>query len=353
MTLGQWPAMKLDQARDAWREARTAAAQGRDPADERKAQRDTSKREPDTFGRIADQFIKRHVDKKRPKTAVAYRHAIDEVFRPRWEHRLVKDLRKRDVVEILDELSDARKPIAANRSYAAIRKFFSWCLERDIIDASPVAGLGTPNTERKRQRTLSDDEIRLLWPIFEELGYPLGPWLQILLLTGQRREEAATMRWRDLDLEGRLWRIPTTKSDHPHLVPLSPMAAGILEGLPRFKGQYVFTTTGGERPISGFSAAKRRIDKLVAATEVGNSMEPWVVHDLRRTTRTGLSRLRVAPHVAELILGHSLRGIQAVYDIYDYLDERRHALELWAQHVEIIMTPDAGTKVVPMRPTAG
>ena len=129
---------------------------------------------------------------------------------------------------------------------------------------------------------LTDDELRLLWPVLEGLGYPFGPWLQILLLTGQRRDEAARMRWHDLDLVKKLWRIPTTKSGSAHLVPLAPAVVAILESVPRFKGPFVFSTTVGERPISGFSVAKRRLDERLA--EVG-AIPDWRVHDLRRSVR--------------------------------------------------------------------
>jgi integrase len=190
------------------------------------------------------------------------------------------------------------------------------------------------------------------------MGYPFGPSLQIALLTLMRRAEVATMRWRDLDLENGLWSVPTTKGDKPHLLPLAPVAIAILKGLPRFRGPYVFTTTGGERPISGFSAAKKRADRLIAealaqrAKETGADLEPmphWTPHDLRRPARSNLSRLRIPPHVAELILAHAVSGIQAVYDVYDYLDERRHALEAWASFLEGLLNSRTDGKVVPLR----
>jgi integrase len=353
-TLGRYPRLEIAAARKQAGAILETVAKSEDPAAPKRAAKAAAP-EQDTFERVADDFLKRHVERKRERTVIEYRRPIEKLLKPRWRNRLVKDITKRDVIEVLDELVDAGKPVAANRTFALVRKLFNWCLARDIIAASPIAGLRAPTDERARQRVLTDDELRLLWPVFGQLGHPFGPWMQVLLLTGQRRDEVSRMRWRDLDLEQKLWRIPTTKSDRPHLVPLAPAVVAILEALPRFKGPFVFSTTGGERPISGFSVAKRRVDRELAAAlaqaakAAGREREPvpaWVVHDMRRTVRTNLSRLRVPPHVAELVLNHSIRGIQPVYDVDEYLDERRHALGAWASLLQEIVDPSSDKVVV-------
>jgi integrase len=267
MTLGQYPAMELAEARSEWREAREAVAKGRDPVAERQAQKAAPPVKPDTFERIADDYERRGFPsrKKRrelaPRTKEEYRRQLGRL-KARWGNRLIADISQSDVEDVLDELTDAGKLVEANRTYALARKLFRWCVRRRLITVSPVDW--ETNEERPRQRKLSDHEIRLVWRVFEQMGYPFGRWLQIALLTLMRRAEVATIRWRDLDLENGLWSVPTTKGDKPHLVPLPPVAVAIFKGLPRFKGPYVFTTTAGERPISGFSAAKKRADRLIA-----------------------------------------------------------------------------------------
>src|SRR5262249_43405471 len=144
-------------------------------------------------------------------------------------------------------------PIAANRTLAHTRKLFNWAIARDIIEASPVAVVEAPGKEKKRDRHLSDDEIRLLWTALDGLDYPIAPYFKLLLVTGQRREEVAGMRWDQIDEKQKLWTIPSysTKADRTHIVPLSELAIEILGKVPRV-GAQVFTTRRG-RPVSGYS----------------------------------------------------------------------------------------------------
>ncbi len=196
--------------------------------------------------------------------------------------------------------------------------------------------------EVKRERTLDDEEIKALWNA--DLGHPFGPFIRLLFVTGQRRAEVAEMRWRDLNLEARLWTLQPemTKPGRKHEVPLSPLALEVIEALPRFTGPYVFSTTGGERPISGFSKAKRRADKATGLRE-------WRFHDCRRTCATGLGRLGVPTGTISWVLGHAPRGVtEAVYERASHLKEKRHALDRWAQKLSNILAPPP-EKVVPLR----
>src|SRR5262249_38759070 len=135
------------------------------------------------------------------------------------------------VIELVERIADAGTPVAANRTLAAIRKLFTWALQRDLVEASPATLVERPGAENRRERTLSADEIQLLWPQFSALGYPFGPFLQMVLVTGQRREEVACMRWQDIDDVERTWTLPSesTKPGRTHVVPLSPLALDLLE----------------------------------------------------------------------------------------------------------------------------
>jgi integrase len=200
-----------------------------------------------------------------------------------------------------------------------------------MIEANPIAGQKMPSRESSRDRVLSDEEIKRLIRAAQADGYPFGAIYFVLLLTGQRRGEVSAMRWSELDLQRRLWTIPAarSKNGHAHEVPLSSPVVEILQQVPRFlHSDYVFTTNG-RSPVSGFGRAKDRYEHALGSKD-------WRVHDLRRTSASGMARLGVAPHVIEKVLNHRtgvISGVAAVYNRYGYAEEKRDALERWAQWV--------------------
>jgi integrase len=224
-------------------------------------------------------------------------------------------------------------------------------MKRDIIEATPVSGIEQPAEETPRERTLSADELRECWPQFEALAYPFGPFLRLALLTGQRRSEVAGMRWDAVDLEAKTWTLASdeTKGRRWHVVPLSDLAISILRALPRLTlpdsnkpSPYVFTTRG-DVSISGFSVAKRRIDRRIATvreeTDAG-PMDSWGIHDLRRTAATEMGRLGVSEFIIGRVLNHAAKGVTGkVYNRYEYLNEKRDALERWARYLESLVRP--------------
>jgi integrase len=179
-------------------------------------------------------------------------------------------------------------------------------------------------------------------------------------LTAQRRDEVAGIEWSEIDVERRLWIIPRerAKNDRAHEVHLSALAIEIIEGLPRIGDRFLFTTSG-DRPASGFSKSKARLDRhmldLLRAelTKAGKDpdqakIDDWILHDLRRTAATGMARLNIPPHVVDKILNHvsgTIRGVAAVYNRHAYLDERRAALEAWSRHVESLVRPSPSNVV--------
>ena len=213
-----------------------------------------------------------------------------------------------------------------------------------------------PDAIKSRDRFLSDPEIGVVWAACEEEDYPFGDCFKLALLLGQRRDEIANIQRDHIDVEGQLWEIPRalTKSDRTHLVPLPPQALALLEGLANVSSRFCFTTTGNG-PIKGFSRAKLRIDATINKARAGDGLEPmpaWHIHDLRRTVASGLARLKVPQIVVEKIQNRSTgegAGVAGVYNRYSYMDERRAALEAWAQYVEAIISPSAGgAEVIPL-----
>ncbi len=329
LTLGSYPTLGLAEARVMAREALKKVEQGIDPADEKRAARE---RPSDTFEAVAEQFLQRYA-KHQLKTWRSVERTIQRELVPVWGAWRVTEISRRHVLERLDQVMDRGTPYAANRLLAMIRRFFNWCLERGIVEASPAAGVRAPGRETRRERVLSGSEIRAVWRACEEVGYPFGPLFQFLLITGQRLGEAGQMRWNDL--ADWTWTIPDTKSGRGHEVPLPSLAVGILEALPRFPGPYVFTSSGGERPVarSGYLRAKRKVDAL-------SHVADWRIHDLRRTAATGMAELGIEPHITEKVLNHAsgmISGVAAVYNRYGYHEEKRCALEAWSNELEYLI----------------
>jgi integrase len=346
-TLGSYPAVDLKAARALAGKALRAVAEGRDPGREKIEARAAK---VDSIDHIIAEFLERHVrHSNRPRTA----QETERLFRlhvlPRWHGRMIHSLNRRDVIDVIDRVVDAGAPIAANRTLTVVKTLFNWCIARDIITVSPAQGVKPPTVERARDRVLDDSELELVWQVAGKVGYPFGPLVQVLILTGQRRDEVAKMRWAEVDLEKRLWALPRerVKNDRPHEVPLSAAAISVLKAAPRLIGSPFVFTINGTSPSSGYGKNKKRLDALLPA-----SMPHWTLHDLRRSVASGLARLGVNLPVIEKVLNHSsgsFAGIVAVYQRHDFADEKRQALEAWGRHVEGLTSGKPASKVVRLR----
>jgi integrase len=345
MALGRHGVIDLIEARRKAREALEQAEAGTDPRVEKQRARAAPS---DAVEDVVEDFIVRHVERhNRPRTAAENIRALRKHIVPAWRGRSIQDISRRDIIDLLDEIVE-HSPANANRTRGVLSKFFNWCLDRGIVDASPAARLPAPAPTVKRERVLSDDEIKILWCAFDSLDAPFAAFFKFLLFTGQRRGEVATMQWRHVDLEKGLWTIPPelVKANRTHEVPLSSLASDVVRGIKR-SGDYIFTTQAkGDRPISGFSKAKRavdlEIDKIVdrLAAERDENYRPipeWRVHDLRRTCGTGMARLGVDSTTISRILNHAEGGVTKIYNRYSYLDEKRSALDLWSTHIESLV----------------
>ena len=318
-----------------------------------------------TFKDVAADFIELYVrPNKRPRSIAEDERIINGELVPKWGSRRIGEITGRDVTKLLDDIAARPAPIMANRTLAATRKLFKWAAARHALTLIPTDGIEPPGKETKRDRILPDEEIRLLWQVSDKLGWPFGPFVKLLILTGQRRGEVAAMRWADLDLEGDkpVWTLPreATKADRLHTVPLPPLLVDIIKALPRMEGAHVFSTRHEQsadgkrvsRPISGFSKAKRLLDAEIAEAAKNaksDATEAWTFHDLRRTTASGMARLNISPHILSRVLNHapgSSEGITAVYNRHAYEDEKRHALNAWAAHVDRIVTDKPADNIV-------
>nr|WP_277613637.1 site-specific integrase [Neoroseomonas marina] len=291
---------------------------------------------------MIDQWSEKHLSQR----TADYRSQSEGTLKAAFDKLLDKPaaaITKTDVREALDATAGARGPYAANHLHAAGHACWKFAIGRGEIEVNPWASIPKPTKAVARDRVLSDDEIVAVWKATEGMARTWRNITRLLILTAQRRSEVAGMTWAEVDLERAMWTIPRerAKNNATHLVPLSASALEIIRSQPREKGAiYVFQSRGETSP-SGFSKMKARLDDAV-----GESVAPWVLHDLRRTAATGMQRLGVLPVIIEAVLNHvsgTRTGIVGVYQRHQYEAERRDALDRWSKHVmDLIAAADTG-----------
>jgi integrase len=345
-TIGAWPDWSALKAVREARNLRQRVDRGEDPLKDR-APIPTTK----SVSSVIDDFMARYVrNKERPlRSADQIQSAFDRLVKPRIGKLAVYELRRSHVAEMLDKVEDEAGPVQADRVRAYLRKALSWYSERDDdfnLNAAFVrVGARANAKERARTRVLSDDELRVIWPLLSEAG-TFGALLKMLLLTAQRRDEVANMTWSEIGVEG-IWTIPAEryKTKRPNHVPLSKAARAVIEARPQIDGcDYVFPSNT-KTPFSGFGKSKARLDKAVLLhmqkhVKKVAEVEPlpnWTLHDLRRTAKTLMMRAGVRPDISERVLGHVIAGVEGTYDRHSYADEKRDALERLANQVRNIV----------------
>jgi integrase len=259
-----------------------------------------------------------------------YEGALRRSVLPKWAKRSVHEIRRRDVIALVEGIAVDR-PVMANRTLGVLSKFFNWLVARDVIPASPVHGVEMPGVEKTRDRVLDDGELAALWGACADESI-VGAAVLVMLLTGGRRAEVAGMRWDEIDEPARTWVLPSERSKNrqPHVVPLSTTAWEIIAALPRISDTHVFSTSGNG-PVVNFCRIKERLDAKL------HFERHWQFHDLRRSCASGLQRLGVRVEVIEAVLGHRsgvFRGITSIYQRHDFVDEKRVALQRWADHMQ-------------------
>ena len=270
--LGNVGAITLEQARQKAREWIELIGRGIDPRIEEARQRaDAQRRQLNSFAAVACEFLDRHASGLK-KSAEAKR-IIEAEFVKRWGLRPITDIMPEEVATAIRAIVNRGAPYQAHNAFGYLRRLFNWAIgtHQFGIHASPVERLSPKDLIGKREareRTLSDDELRAVWNAAGVMGYPYGEVFRLLILTGQREREVADMRWSEVDFDKKLWTIPAErmKGGRAQEVPLAPEALALIERLPRLSGgESVFTTTGGAKPVNGFSKAKSRMDKLTGS----------------------------------------------------------------------------------------
>ena len=265
------------------------------------------------------------------KTRRAWRD-VEQVGRlymlPLLGHKKIDALTADDGVELLDLVERKSSANRAAKTLAYLRPFLRWAAGRKrYMQTNPWAVLVAPYVgSQSRERVLTDKELRLIWAHAQASTYPFGPFLSLLILTAQRRNEVAGMRWNEIDIDKKLWTIPATrhKKMRGHEVPLTQAAMSIIGSIPRHS-EFLFSTTR-RSPISGFGRFKERVDQTTETTG-------WRFHDLRRTAATRMSELKTPRFTISRVLGHSDTSVTAVYDRASYREEKLEAFEKWAAFV--------------------
>jgi integrase len=367
VTIAKASALDPDAAR---RKAGEILAKAKLGTDTRAEISEARERATETFGMAAEAFIAaRETDRTRPRRAGYIKDLRRYLLTDAKALRdlPIKSIDRRHVLRVLDAMEKRGSHIAADRCRAALSALFAWAMRRGYTEINPALAVErkVSPTDIKRQRVLSDGELLAIWQATEEPG-DFNAIVRLLILTGQRREEVAAMRWSELDLPGRLWSLPgaRTKNRRDHDVPLSDHAAALLEALPQRPGRALIF---GERAggFSGWSQAKARLDDRIAAARAeaadatsgadaepkAHALAPWRLHDIRRTVVTGMAKIGVQPHVIEAVVNHisgHKGGVAGVYNVATYDAERRAALQRWAEHVMALVAGEP-SKVVPLR----
>ena len=344
-------ALTVAGARKAAAEARHKVEQGMDPAAQKRqakasAARLAVLRTADSVEALAEQFLSLYAKPRtRPRTHQQTEDVLRRLVLPAWRGHTVHEVRRRGVIALVEDIAAEHGPHMADKARAVLGKFFAWLVARDVIAASPCLGIERLGRNVPRERVLDDPEVAALWRACCEEGV-YGAFAKTLLLTGARRGEVAGMRWSEINQAERVWTLPPqrVKNGRTFTVPLSSQTFNIVVSTPRFAGcDFVFTAEG-RRPVGGFTHVKRKLDRRAKIAK------GWRLHDLRRTCASGMQRLGVPVEVIEACLNHrsgTFRGIVGVYQRHDYLDERRTALQRWADQVEQLVTGEPAA-VVPL-----
>jgi integrase len=335
ITLGSYGVLTPEQARTEARRILADVARGIDPKPAPAPTR--------TVAAVVEEWLVRDQGHNRS------RGEVERVMRrdvlPVLGRRQINDVRKVDIIELVEGIVDRGAPVMANRVLAHTKRLFRWAAGRDLIEADPAAHVEKPTPERSRDRVLDDAELIAVWQAAEIMGGRFGAGVRLLIATGARREEVFALRWPEIVGDAIHLAADRSKNKAARIIPLSPLAQRVLAELPDL-GEFV-VSVDGEKPFTNFTYSKAQLERRLSVT-----LSPWRLHDLRRSVATGLQRLGVRLETIEAVLGHvggSRSGIVRVYQRHRFADEAREALMVWGAHLQRLLDGAEGAEVVPLR----
>ena len=319
VTLGRYPALSLKKARIQLLDAKAHVQLGEDPRAEKKKEK---KKRNLTVASLAKEYIELYQKPKNKTWKQAEDNLRLHIF-PAIGHYPIHQVERADIHRVLDGLVAEGKGTTANRVLAHTRKFFNWLVERDYLEIAPTDRIKQPVREKKKDRVLSDDELRRILSALPQMRPAHADFVRMLLFTAQRREEVASMRYSAID--GTVWRLDgkETKNRRASLVPLTKQAQAIVLQNNSPEAKYVFSTKADHAThVQSYSKIKKQLDELSGVTG-------WCFHDIRRTVATRLASRGVSIELVRLILNHTDNSVTALYNRYSYVNERREALQTW------------------------
>lgn len=341
VTLGTYPQTSLAEAHAKQAQAEKKLEAGIDPGAEQISLQEAQRLAP-TVPALAYEYLERHAKPNKRSWREDDRILQKDIL-PHWKHKKAKDIKRREVISLLEDIVDRGAPIQANRTLAVIRKMFNFALQRDIVQVSPCAGVKAPAQERQKDRVLNNDELRLFWLGLEQARMTrlVKLALKLQLLTAQRKGEVIAAEWNDIS--GDMWTIPANKNKLAHRVPLSRQALALLAELTTLTGnsRWLFPSVKGNAHLLPTS-----VDHALRINQPVFGIALFTPHDLRRTGASHMTALGISRLVVQKILNHKESGITAVYDRHGYDQEKRKALDTWGRKLEAIINDDSAGKVV-------
>lgn len=345
ITLGRFPAIQLEKARTQALKLVMAVAEGDDPSSDRKARREAM-----TVADLGAMFIDKYAKRNKKTWAEDERILKVDVY-PEIGRMKAMAVKRRDLLDIIEAKSEAGRIAQSRNVLATLRKMFNWAVDSDYISASPATGIKPRGKASKRDRVLSNEEIAEIWNVLPNaaLSNETRQIIQLLFLTGQRSGEVCGITRGELDFNTAMWIIPKerTKNGLAHTVPLNSLALDILNEniLPDREqiNEPLFSRIGVPIESNAISKAVR------LHLQIGG--ERWTPHDIRRTVATGMAELGIQPHVVEAVLNHISgfrAGVAGVYNRAAYDNEKRRALDMWAEHLDAIVN-ERTALVVPLK----
>lgn len=343
-TIGEYPALSLKVARKQANDAMARVNKGEDPQAKKQARKNAP-----TMNDLWKAYQEALALRKKPKAASTVKEEErkwNRVIEPKLGSTKVEDVTPAMLADLLDKLAET-SPVSANRLHSLLRVMFKPALRKGWITVHPMQWVDKPGGEEPpRKRVLDDNEIRTIWPFFDNLRSNPCDTLKLCLLTAQRSGEIMSMRWDDIDIDEAIWRQHDPKNEITHIVPLSPQVMDILSAR-KTTSKWVFPSNYNKAKGAKMGHAR---DTKSARNKVQewSGITGWVTHDLRRTARTIMSRLKIKQHVRERVLNHKQKGVVGVYDQFDYLQEKRNALEKLSREIYRIIGQAGRAEVIKM-----
>ena len=317
-TIGPYPAVKLKDARGIADMLRNQIAKGLDPQ-----QRKLQARNPNNILVLECyvQFLERYL-KENLKTWAEYDRRMRADFIPAVGQKDITKLQKTELLKIIDRIMDRKAPVLANRMLQYMSRFFKWCVGRGYLEANPAHGIPKPAKERSRDRVLSLNEVKAIYSASNSLGGVIGSFVKILILTGQRRSEISNLRWEELTDNQITISAARSKNGRTIITPLTQGISSVFDCIPRNNGRYIFSTTGGLRPIGNFSRIKSELQRM-------SDTDNWTFHDFRRAMATHLEDIGTHRYDITCVLDHTDNSVTSVYDRSHHVERKLNGLKAW------------------------